>query len=145
MVLITKAKPSDSDAIRNLEKEAHGEEVTSRYDAALIARFGYAYVATENGKIIGAITAWQTRHGEVKINDWVVHPEYRRKGIGKDLYVKLIQETKGKAILSLVDIKNTASMDAHQKMGFKVVDTIADAYQLGKGGEQVLWQLENKK
>ena len=99
MVLINRAHPSDSEAIRNLEKEAHGEDVTSRYDAALIARFGYAYVAKKNGKIVGAITAWQTRNGEVKINDWVVHPEYRRRGIGEKLYLRLILETKGKTIL----------------------------------------------
>ncbi|HLC71421.1 MAG TPA: GNAT family N-acetyltransferase [Candidatus Nanoarchaeia archaeon] len=145
MIIITRAKPADSHAIRNLEKEAHGEDVTSRYDAALIARFGYAYIAKENERIIGAITAWQTRNGEVKINDWVVHPEYRRRGIGEKLYLKLILETKGKTILSLVDVTNIASMKAHGKMGFKAMATIQDAYHMGKGEEQVLWKLENKE
>ena len=145
MVIITKAKPSDSEAIRILEQQAHGEEVTSRYDAALISRFGYAYMATENGKIIGAITAWQTRNGEIKINDWVVHPKHRRKGVGEKLYLKLILETKGKTILSLVDINNATSMNAHQKLGFTVVQKMQDVYQLRKGDERVLWKLENKQ
>ena len=144
MIIITRANPSDSSAIRILEQEAHGEDVTSRYDAALITRFGYAHIAKENGKIIGAITAWQTRNGEVKINDWVVHPEYRRKGIGEKLYLKLILETKGKTILSLVDVTNIASMKVHGKMGFKAMTTIQDAYQIGKRDEQVLWKMENK-
>lgn len=144
MIIITPANPSDSEAIRTLEKEAHGEEVTSRYDAALMARFGYAYVAKEQGKVVGAITAWQTAKGEVNINDWVVNAAHRRQGVGEKLYLKLILETKGKIILSLVDIKNVASMKAHQKLGFKIVRKMQDAYQLGKGDEQVLWKLENK-
>lgn len=45
MIKISKAKLSEAQQIRALEKEAHGEDVTSRYDAALIVRFGYAYVA----------------------------------------------------------------------------------------------------
>lgn len=143
MIIITPAKPSDSEAIRTLEREAHGEEVTSRYDAALIVRFGYAYVATENGKIIGAITAWQTRNGEVKINDWVVHPEHRRKGIGAKLYRKLLEEAPGKVILALVDEKNWASANAHRKLGFTEVERVDDAY--GKGKRQVLWRLENRQ
>ena len=143
MVLITKAKPVDSHAIRNLEKEVHGEDVTSRYDIAPLVLFGYAYVAKKKGKIIGAITAWQTPLGKIIINDWVVHRDYRRKGVGEKLYVKLIQENKGKSVLSLVDIKNTASMKAHQKLGFTVVKKMQDAYQLGKGDEQVLWKLTN--
>lgn len=144
MVIIHRANPSDSEVIRDLEKEAHGEEVTSRYDAALISSFGYAYVAKENGKIIGAITAWQTRNGDVKINDWVVHPEHRRKGIGEKLYQKLIEETKGKIILALVDEKNSASMKAHQKMGFTKVERVDDVYGERKGEEQVLWKWENQ-
>lgn len=144
MILITNAKPADSHAIRNLEKEVHGEDVTSRYDIAPLVLFGYAYVAKEKGKIIGAITAWQTPFGNIIINDWVVHRDYRRKGVGEKLYVKLIQENKGKSVLSLVDIKNTASMKAHQKLGFTVVKKMHDAYQLGKGDNQVLWKLENK-
>lgn len=144
MVIITKANPFDFDAIRTLEKKAHSEEVTTKYDAALITRFGYAYIATENERIIGAITAWQTRNGEVKINDWVVHPKYRKRGIGTKLYLKLILETKGKTILSLVDVTNIASMKAHEKMGFKVMATIQDAYHIRKRDEQILWKLENK-
>ncbi len=145
MITVTRADSADSEAIRHLEKEAHGEDVTSKYDAVLISRFGYAYVAKENGKIIGSITAWQTRQGEVKINDWVVHPEHRRKGIGEKLYLKLIEDTKGKNILSLVDINNAASMNAHQKLGFKIVANIQDAYRLGKSEEQVLWKMKNKQ
>ncbi len=143
MIKISKARLSEAQPIRVLEQEAHGEEVTSRYDAALIVRFGYAYVATENGKIIGAITAWQTRNGEVKINDWVVHPEHRRKGIGAKLYRKLLEEAQGKVILALVDEKNSASANAHRKLGFTEVERVDDAY--GKGDEQVLWRLENRQ
>lgn len=144
MITIHRADPSDSQAIRNLEKETHGEEVTSRYDIAPLVLFGYAYVAKKQGKVVGAITAWQTAKGEVNINDWVVNAAYRRQGIGEKLYLQLIQETKGKIILSLVDIKNAASMKAHEKLGFKAVQKMQDAYQLGRGDEQVLWKLENK-
>ena len=127
-----------------LLKAVHGEEVTSRYDIAPLVLFGYAYVAKAKGKVIGAITAWQTPQSEVNINDWVVHRDYRRQGVGEKLYLKLILETKGKIILSLVDIKNAASMKAHEKLGFKVVQKMQDAYQLGRGDEQALWKLENR-
>jgi ribosomal protein S18 acetylase RimI-like enzyme len=140
MISIFPAQLSDAPAIIALEKLVHGEDVTSQYDMALAIHFGYVYVGKKDHKIIGAITAWQTRHGEVKVIDWVVHPEHRRRGIGERLYRHLLQEVKGKEVLGLVDSKNAASMNAHAKLGFVQEKKLNDPYFIQDNSKHWLWR-----
>ena len=73
----------------------------------------------------------------------MVHPHYQRKGIWEKLYRLLIQETHGKNILSLVNVKNAPSWSAHRKLGFISMKKVVDIYAQGKGDMQVLLRLKN--
>ena len=42
---ISKAKVSEAQFIRKLEEKIWGEEVVNKYDAPMLVRFGYVYVA----------------------------------------------------------------------------------------------------
>ncbi len=130
MIKIARAKPSDAQKIRALETKVWKEEVTNRYDAPMFVRFGYAYVAKDRDKIIGALIAWQTRDNEIKVADWIVDERYRENGVGLRLYKRLLQDTKGKTIVSFVDTKNEPSLKAHLKLGFKVVKRVKDPFVL---------------
>lgn len=58
---------------------------------------------------------------------WVVHPDYRNKGVGTLLYSKLCQSMKESGVQKFygsVDCKNNASNKAHEKFGARKVSTI---------------------
>ena len=145
-VTIRRAELNDAVAILALETAAHGEEVTSRYDVPMFIEFGYAYVAQleggVDGRIVGAIVALPTRDGEIKVNDWVVHPKYQGQGIGGKLYRQLIAETKGKGLLAVVLKSNRRSLELHHKLGFSIEKEVADPFQTGEG-PGVLLRLRN--
>jgi ribosomal protein S18 acetylase RimI-like enzyme len=91
------------------------------------------YVAKHNKKIIGALIAYQTKDDEIYVCDWVIDKEYRGKKIGQKLYEHLINDVEEKAIVSFIDPENTPSLDAHLKLGFKIVKKIKNPYVLNEG------------
>jgi len=135
MIKITKAKVADAQAIRQLETVVWKEEVTNKYDAPIFVRFGWCYVAKSGQKIVAAITSFLANTNEVYVCDWVVAEAYRRKDIGQRLYQTLIKAAGSRDIISLINPKNTASLLAHEKLGFKVVRRVKMAYGLRDGLE----------
>ncbi|MBI2444694.1 MAG: GNAT family N-acetyltransferase [Candidatus Magasanikbacteria bacterium] len=132
MITLARAKPKESQAIRRLEQRVwRASNITSPYDIAFYVRFGYAWIARDAQRLIGAIVALKTRNDEVKIVDWVVEPKYRRRGIGERLYRALERASRGLPIIALVKETNRPSLRAHQKLGFKPVRAIRDPFALG--------------
>ena len=133
-ITIQRAENSDAAAIHQLETQVYGEEVTNRYDTPMFIRFGYVFVAQDDGKIMGVIQAIKTNRDEIKVNSWFVHPEYQRRGIGRKLYQRLIQETRGHDVVAIVLDDNHLSFQAHRQLGFTVVEQLADPFSLGQPG-----------
>ncbi len=142
MIRIAKAKVSESQEVRLLEKRVWREEVTNKYDIPMLVRFGYAYVAKDNGTIIGAILGFAAQNQEVYICDLVIDPNYRRMGVGEKLYKKFLARTKGRNIVSFIDPDNTASIALNLKLGAKIVRKIKNPYDLGRG-YQLFVRLKN--
>ncbi|MBU5690074.1 MAG: GNAT family N-acetyltransferase [Candidatus Aenigmatarchaeota archaeon] len=130
-IRISKAKISDSQLIRKLERNVWSEDVVSKWDASAFARFGYVYVAKHRGKIIGSIVAFKTKDDEIFVNDWVVHKKYRRKKVGQKLYERLIKDVK-QPIITFLDEKNTFLLKTHLKLGFKFVKRIKGPYNVNE-------------
>lgn len=135
LLIITKAKEGDAQAIRVLENAVWKEEVVNKYDIPMFVRFGYVFIAKHEGKIVGAIISYCTNRNEVYVCDLVVEPKYRRLNIGEKLYKKLLQSTKGKNIVSFLDPENIPTLEFHKKLGAKVVAKIKNAYDLNRGIE----------
>ena len=131
MITISKAVKSDSKNIIELEERVWKEKnVTSIYDIPIFIKYGYTFVAKDENKIIGVIIAIKTKEDNIFVLDWIIDKKYRRREIGKKLYKKLITSIKNSAILSLVDENNIASINAHKKLGFKIIKKLKDPYHL---------------
>ena len=138
MIKIVKAKPEESNEIRDFEDTLWEEKhVTSRYDMVSFVTFGYVFLAKDEGKIIGAIIAMKTKNDEIRVTDWIVDEKYRRLGIGTKLYKKLFKETDGLNVITYIKTDNIPSLESHKKLGFKKVKKVRDPYLSGK--EKYYW------
>jgi L-amino acid N-acyltransferase YncA len=146
IIKISRAKVVEAQKIRRLEDKVWGEEVVNKYDEPMFVRFDWCFVAKDKEKIVGAIIAYLTRNNEIFVSDWVVAKSYRHEDIGLRLYEKLIKDTKGRNIISLIDPGNKASLAAHKELGFKIVRIVKNAYGLSgglEGGGRILVRLKN--
>jgi len=155
-IRIVRAKIRDSQEIRALEQKVWNEKdvagkyvagkyvagkyVAGKYDIATTIRFGYCFVAKDRDKIIGAVIAIKTNDDKVYIQDWFVKWEYRGKGIGKRLYLRLIETAKDLPVITFVHPKFKASLNVHKSIGFKIAGKVKDVYGLGDKDYRFLMQ-----
>ena len=92
------------------------------------------FVCVDNDKIVGYISynpLSKRRNGSIYIISLVVLPEYRKKGIGKNLIYTACKyyENKGLGeIMSLqVDKENIPAINLYKKVGFEILDPICKA------------------
>lgn len=97
------------------------------------------YVAREGGKIIGMaalhFTTSTAEGGRVAgLEDCVVHPEHRRKGIGEKLLSYVLEQAKAEGalrVMLLTDGDNTSAQALYRKMGFAPSSMLAMRLKLG--------------
>jgi ribosomal protein S18 acetylase RimI-like enzyme len=139
-VNISSAKIKDAQEIRILETSVWNEECTNKYDIPMYIRFGYVYIAKtrdqikNRNKIVGAICAYKTKDDEIYVCDWFVEKKFRGKNIGIRLYKKLIISVKC-SIVTFLDPMRIATVHAHEKLGFKIIKRVKNAYGIYKGLE----------
>ncbi len=131
MIKISKAKIEDLQQILKLETKIWDGRVTSIYDMANFIRFGYAFVAKDKTKIVGAIIAIKTKDDEVFVEDLIVDKKYRNKKIGTKLKQKLISSVK-LPFIGFVSPKFKASLKLQKKLGFKLVKKVKNPYMRNK-------------
>ncbi len=81
----------------------------------------YARVAIEDGQVIGYLVAWFVLD-EVHLGNLAVHPEHRRRGVGRSLLRHLIEraERGGASFISLeVRAGNRAAMSLYARHHFR--------------------------
>jgi ribosomal protein S18 acetylase RimI-like enzyme len=84
-----------------------------------------SFIAEEKGEIIGFLIGFlsQSHMNEAYIHFVGVHPEYRGKKIGKQLYshfFDIIKQNKRNTIRCVTSPVNKTSIAYHTKMGFKI-------------------------
>jgi GNAT superfamily N-acetyltransferase len=151
MVTIGQANLSDRQEIEKLIAEYHSSEgltpIEERISWAVDQQLrgespGLLLVAREKDTIVGVAMAVHTRSAELgrvmTVDDFFVKPDYRRKGVGRELAKRLVEECKrmqideiGFEVLS--DNKTAAAF--WRSVGFKPADRFLFRKKLGVGSD----------
>lgn len=100
-----------------------------------------AYVVRDAGKVIGTFSLRANHFGQgshVANAAYMVHRDYRGKGVARALCLFSMQEAKRRGFLSMqfnyVVSTNTAAVNLWQSMGFKIIGTSPKSYRHGTHG-----------
>lgn len=117
-------KKINEDDVKNIEienfddfwnQEILNEEIKSKDSSG--------YIAIINEKVVGFIII-KTILDEIEIMNVAIHKLFRRKGIAKELLIKIIEYAKQNNIIKInleVNEKNIAAISLYEKLNFKQV------------------------
>ncbi len=138
IVTIDRASPSDTKEIDRLIAEYHSSEgltpIKERISWAVDQQLrgdspGLLSVAREDGMVVGVALAVYTPSAElgrvITVNDFFIEPAYRRKGVGRALAMRLIEECRSMKVdeigLEVLSTNNTAAA-FWKSIGFRPAD-----------------------
>ncbi|TCL06434.1 ribosomal protein S18-alanine N-acetyltransferase [Sodalis ligni] len=93
------------------------------------------------GERLAAYAITQTVLDEASLFNIAVHPEYQRRGLGRELLEYLIGELGNRGILTLwleVRKSNSAAIALYQSLGFNEVSVRRDYYPAAAGREDAI-------
>jgi len=104
----------------------------------MLLKDGINLVAEDNGRVIGLLESSigklpKTKH-TIYSNQMNVSKEYRRKGVGKKLFLELLilaKKNKIKMIYLHVVATNVPAISLYKKMGFKKTGKVLNEYKFG--------------
>jgi ribosomal protein S18 acetylase RimI-like enzyme len=96
-------------------KETIGE-VEAEYDKGLILK-----MTADNGTIIGSVRAFE-KEGTVYIGKLMVHPDYRRKGYGKELLSAAEGYFPGRRYELFTSTRSVDNIRLYMSQGYKIFD-----------------------
>jgi ribosomal protein S18 acetylase RimI-like enzyme len=131
-IALHRATPEDIAELVRLDAEGFGlPETGGNCESLPENRYDSTYVAKLDGKILGKIAAHRDGANNY-IFGFVIKPEMRRHGYGREVLVrmlrKLLAEGKDSVILE-VAVANERALSLYQSCGFKEV-TVYDYYEL---------------
>ncbi|RLF55696.1 MAG: N-acetyltransferase [Thermoplasmata archaeon] len=92
-------------------------------------------VAEENGRAVGMARVLSDGVSDAYIQDFVVHPSYRGKGIGREILRYILGELKKRGITWIGLIAQPGTMDFYRKEGFAIME--GHTPMRYRGGEDV--------
>lgn len=104
-------------------------------------KFARYIVCKDGDKVIGFIGAWLIA-SEGQITNLAVHPDYRKKGIGKKLMKSLISSLKNEdcnAITLEVRESNTVAKNLYKSLGFLSEGIRKNFYEDNKEDANIMW------
>ena len=129
------AKTTDAQAIAEMSRDLIETGLGWSWNASRVIRdirgkHSNVVVAPDGGRVTG-FAVMQYMESEARINLLGVHPEYRRRGIGRRL-VKWLEKTamvNGNGVIYLeTRLKNQQARDFYQSLGYKVIQRIPRYY-----------------
>ena len=146
-MIIRKAKPEDTEGIADVLVQSYNiksvEEGIETFKNELGKNHVYI-VAEEDGKILGIVT-WLMhgllKHGLAELDRIAVLPEYRGKGVAKELFGALVEDIKKfyeskdsklRKLYLLTHADNARAHSFYEKMGFKLETTLKEHYYKDK-------------
>ena len=85
-------------------------------------------VATGDAGVVGFLAARSVAADEVEILNLAVKPEFRRRGVARDLIAALLREYQGTFFLEVRE-SNQPAQCCYKSLGFQVVTRRPDYYQ----------------
>jgi GNAT superfamily N-acetyltransferase len=151
MITVGRAVQTDRDEIEKLIAEYHSiegltpikERISWAVDQQLRGESpGLLLVAREKDTIVGVAMAVHTRSAELgrvmTVDDFFVKPDYRRKGVGRELAKRLVEECKRMQIdeigFEVLSDNKTAAV-FWRSVGFKPADRFLFRKKLGVGSD----------
>lgn len=123
-VRIEELKPYDLDEIIAIEQVSFPTPWPRQvFDMELRSSKSYKRVSKINGTVVGYIIAWKI-YDEVHILNLAVHPEHRRKGIGRGLLSDCLRHFSNKGIKSAileVRVRNKNAINLYETAGFRSI------------------------
>lgn len=121
---IEEIKPYDLDEIIAIEQVSFPTPWPRQvFDMELRSSKSYKRVSKINGMVVGYIIAWKI-YDEVHILNLAVHPEHRRKGIGRGLLSDCLRHFSNKGIKSAileVRVRNKKAINLYETAGFRSI------------------------
>jgi ribosomal-protein-alanine N-acetyltransferase len=86
-------------------------------------RVARCYVVREDGRLIGYICLWEVAD-EVHITNIAVHPDLRRRGVGRSLLSAVLDDARQRKLrLVVLEVRpsNAEALGLYESFGFRVV------------------------
>ena len=103
-----------------------------------------AWIAEEDGKIVGMIVAWLLVD-EAHIATIATHPEFRRRGVASKLLIHALEYMRSEgAVTSVLEVRgsNAAAQEMYRKFGFEESGR-RPRYYKDNSEDAILMTLEN--
>ncbi len=103
-----------------------------------------AWIAEEDGKIVGMIVAWLLVD-EAHIATIATHPEFRRRGVASKLLIHALEYMRSEgAVTSVLEVRvsNAAALEMYRKFGFEESGR-RPRYYKDNSEDAILMTLEN--
>lgn len=144
-VTIRRAAPTDLDRILEIEAASYGafsdgpEVTTARFEAA-----PWTGVLEDDGEVVAYAINAAVEGGIGRTLSLGVAPEARGRGLGKPLYVALLDELAARGFHSVVagiTLPNDPSIKLHEQLGFSACGIVEEAgWKLGGWHAVGFWQ-----
>src|SRR4051794_12961457 len=150
MLIIRKAIPEDRDEIWNIIHEVISKGDTYTFDpnssretmlAYWCGEDKHTYVATDNGVIVGTFIIKDNQPGlgsHIANASYMVSEKVSGKGVGKAMGAFSLEEAKRLGYLAMqfnIVIKsNTRAVQLWQKLGFKIIGEVPEAFNHKENG-----------
>lgn len=151
-VELRRATPRDLEEIQLIERMSFTTPYSTYYQKHLLKHADLYYVAIYEGKIVGYIIA-RVEKGSLPDIDLglighivsiAVHPDYRKRGLGRFLMEKAEEELKRRGcrrVFLEVRVSNTPAIKLYQRLGYIKFRVIPHYYQDGEDAYLMLKSL----
>jgi ribosomal protein S18 acetylase RimI-like enzyme len=129
-VTIRRADPDEANALTNLtmrSKQSNGYDdafmAACRKELTVTAELIslHEYWVADAGQLCGYACLSEGNHKTGEIHAFFIDPEWKRRGVGKLLWQKLLERAKAKGLISLHLDADPAAVPFYEAQGFKTI------------------------
>ena len=102
-------------------------------------------VAEKEGRVVGYAIGLAKKWGEGHVISIAVHPEWRRRGVGKRLMLQLLEKMRRMGVRWVrleVRVSNEAAINLYRRLGFSIEGVLKGYYRDGEDAYLMIRVLE---